>query len=1066
MQELTIEGYGLSPQQRHLWRLRDEDEPAVDYHAGLWLGVEGTLATGAFVGALRTLFARHEILRTSFQLLPGARVPVQVIRSARAADVHELDLTDLAPERQEREMAERAARLGAEPFDPAGGETLRALLMRRAPERAVIYLCQPALCGDVASLWNLARELARELEGASRPGDEPIQFADVAQWQHELFDSEDAQPGLEHWRATLRRVSSDGRLPFERSSSRPFRPVETVQPLPDDLAAAVARCADELGVDTTAVLASAWHAYLFRQRQAGGFAVATACPGRAYEGLDVAIGPFQKLLPIALDPRGETTFAKLARAEHAARGLAEEWHEYWDSERLAADSRGARYGFAHHGPVEELRAGRTLLRCLGRPSCVERLPLVLVCDETGSSFDLRIVHDPAAFGPAEVRTVAEQYATLLASACSAPSARLPELDLLGETERARLDGPFAETGPAPAADACIHDLIREQAAARPEAIAVTAEGVDLTYAELERRSNRLAHHLRSLGVGPDVFVGIFADRCVEAIVAILGALKAGGAYLPLPPSYPEDRVAFMLKDAGAAVVVTREADADRLPAHGGRTVVLERDRAAIDARDGTAPATGVGLDALAYAIYTSGSSGRPKGVPIPHANLVRSTRTRMQHYGRPVRSYLLLSSTAFDSSVAGIFWTLAQGGRLVLPPEGFERELDRLPELVARHRISHLLGLPSLWSALLAQASAGALGSLETVIVAGEACSTDLVRRHFETLPRTALSNEYGPTEATVWTTAFDCAELDGRERVPIGRPIPGARVRVLDAGSRPVAIGLPGEIHIGGAGLAPGYVDRPDLDEEKFVPDPVVDGGRLYRTGDLGRFLPDGNLDFLGRTDNQVKVRGFRIELEEIEAVLAGHEDVSEAVVVAIDGPAGDKRLVAYVLPGPRQPDVAALKAHLARSLPEHMVPSGFVILAELPRLPNGKLDRRSLPDPDAAESSRSHREPATALERVLVGLWAEVLGRETVGPDDDFFALGGHSILATQLFARITDQLQTRIPLRALFEHPTAASLAAHLTREPAEGARIRRTAELLLEVQEMSDEEAESALEDDRG
>ncbi|MEQ1894626.1 MAG: non-ribosomal peptide synthetase, partial [Planctomycetota bacterium] len=459
------------------------------------------------------------------------------------------------------------------------------------------------------------------------------------------------------------------------------------------------------------------------------------------------------------------------------------------------------------------------------------------------------------------------------------------------------------------------------------------------------------------------------------------------------------------------------------------------------------PAARGSADDLAYVIYTSGSTGKPKGVPVTHANLAHSTRARLAYYRQPVERYLLLSSFAFDSSVAGIFWTLVSGGTLVLPPEGFEKELTELPALIARERPTHLLGLPSLWSLLLEQAPPDALASLTTVIVAGESCPPELVKRHHATLARTALFNEYGPTEGTVWSTVFDTAQPCARPQVPIGRPIPGAANYVLDAAREPVPPGVAGELWIGGPGVVAGYLERPELTAERFADDPLMPGGRMYRTGDRARWLADGNLEFLGRIDQQVKVRGYRIELEEIEAVLGAHPAVRETLVTARDDGQG-LQLVAYVVASGAAPVESDLLRYLAERLPEYMLPARAITLSDWPRLPNGKIDRKALPAPEVA---LAFAEPEGALEIVLAALFADVLGCDEVSRHDDFFARGGHSLSATRLYARLKETLQVKLPLRALFERRTPAALAAELLRDPAEGARVQRVAEVVLSVLE---------------
>ena len=475
-------------------------------------------------------------------------------------------------------------------------------------------------------------------------------------------------------------------------------------------------------------------------------------------------------------------------------------------------------------------------------------------------------------------------------------------------------------------------------------------------------------------------------------------------------------------------------------------------------------------DNPAYLIYTSGSTGRPKGVLVSHRNLVHSTLARVSYYKESVNSFLLLSPFAFDSSMAGLFWTLCRGGMLVIPEEDSHRDPAHLAELIARHSVSHLLSLPALYELLLQQAEARQLASLRTVIVAGEPCRAELVVRHGETLPQASLFNEYGPTEATVWSSVHHCRPPAGQRPVPIGRPVANTQIYLLDSELQPVPVGVIGEVYIGGGGLARGYLNHPALTAAAFVPDPLSrePGARLYKTGDLARFLADGEIEFVGRNDFQVKIRGHRIELSEIELALAQHPGIKEAIVLAREKMAGDKRLTAYVVLNRAEAATAKqLREFLKEKLPEYMLPSSFVVLEELPLTANGKVDRNALPAPEQARPGLAavYVAPRTAVEELLCGVFSEVLQVERVGVRDSFFELGGHSLLATQVASRVRGALQVELPLRRLFEAPTVEGLAAILEGE-GERERVERTAELLLKLSDLSDEEVDDLMEERTG
>ncbi|HEY6927934.1 MAG TPA: amino acid adenylation domain-containing protein, partial [Steroidobacteraceae bacterium] len=612
------------------------------------------------------------------------------------------------------------------------------------------------------------------------------------------------------------------------------------------------------------------------------------------------------------------------------------------------------------------------------------------------------------------------------------------ITLLDAPERERLITGFNETGVEYRRDRFAHELVEEQAGAAPDAIAVVYEGLYLSYSELNRRANQLARYLVRQGIGPDQLVALCVERGLEMIVGLLGVMKAGGAYVPLDPSYPRERLQFMFEDAAPRVTLTQEKLRKELAPGMGRIVSLDGqwDEIAEQGSDNL-PSAGIGLTArhLAYVIYTSGSTGRPKGVMVEHGNLAAFVVSRRVVYGKPSH-FLLLSSVAFDSSVAGLFGTLTQGGKLSIASPEVARDPSRLFDDIHRQGVTDLLCVPSLYQSLLLFAETRRHSSERLrVIVAGEACGTSLVEGWRRTGFPAQLFNEYGPTEATVWATVFQCdAASTYATTVPIGRPVSNTRILILDEHRRPVPIGVSGEIYIGGAGIARGYLNRPSLTADRFVVDPfsTAPGGRLYKTGDVGRWRADGCIEFLGRNDNQVKIRGYRIELGEIESQLLQDERVKEAAVIALDEATSGKRLVAYYTAkrAGESPARDELRALLRSHLPEHMVPSAFVALETLPLTPNGKLDRAGLPAPDSQGLAfREEELPRGEVEETLASIWKALLHRQTVGRHDNFFDLGGHSLLAVQLTAAIERVFGREIPLRDVFTSPTIAGLASIL-------------------------------------
>jgi len=621
------------------------------------------------------------------------------------------------------------------------------------------------------------------------------------------------------------------------------------------------------------------------------------------------------------------------------------------------------------------------------------------------------------FLPAFVKRMTEHFEVLLEGFINQPTQTVGQLPLLTEAEQQQLIA-WNQTQTDYPVEKTIVDLFQEQVDKTPSNLAVVFEGQSLTYQELNFKANQLAHYLIEQGVQAETLVGICVERSIEMVIGLLGILKAGGAYVPLDPEYPAPRLQFMLEDSHIPILLTQTHLIEQLPASQAKLVGLDRDRATISAYSGSNPLPQTGPSNLAYVIYTSGSTGKPKGVMIEHKNLCHSTWTRQTYYqNTELKAFLLLSPVGFDSAVAGLFWSLTQGSMLVLPENA--RDLKSLTTQIWKHRISHLLCVPTLYSALLSQPDTDKLTGLKTAIIAGESGSQDILVQHHLKLPKTKLFNEYGPTEGTVWSSV---SELNSSflNAQCIGKPIANTQIYLLDAHHNPTPIGIPGELCLAGKGLARGYLNRPELTLSKFIEVNLFgEPKRLYKTGDLARWRKDGNLEYLGRLDHQVKLRGFRIELGEIETTLTQHETVREAVVVLIKDD-GNPRLAAYVtLTTPTDDTASVLRTWLKARLPDYLIPAHIMVLEQLPLTPNGKIDRNALPAPDLAPPPEVLKEPQSEVEHLLSQIWSEVLGYDITNTNTDFFEAGGHSLLATQLVSRIRERFAVEMPLKTVFEH-----------------------------------------------
>ncbi|HYX24784.1 MAG TPA: amino acid adenylation domain-containing protein, partial [Thermoanaerobaculia bacterium] len=1025
----TIEGFQLSPTQKHLWRQAKGD--AGPYRATCVLRLAGDLDAGALARALAGLVARYEVLRTTFHRIAGMALPLQVVGE------------------EPRFLLERHdARLEAmaePPVDLTAGPLLRAALVAGSSASHLLVLSLPALCADRATLAGLCRELAPAYEaevearmeagtGAAGTAPEPLQYVDYSVWQNELLAAEDTAEGRAFWRSVDRSGLATLELPYEGRPTAGFTPRTLVREA--GAVSAMEAAARHCGVGLAAFLLACWQALLWRLTERSDLVLGVLFEGRGYAELEATAGLLARFLPCSSRPAEGLSLRELAVRTQQALDDAEPWQESFswdaagDSAAGGADEPYLPFCFELvEGPASVYAGGGLTFTMEQLRACIDRFKVNLRCIRRGDQLVFELDFDESLLTPAGAGVLAEQFEQMLSSATEGPELSLGDLALVGPRERHRLLVQFEDARRPGGGEERIHDLIGESGRRAPDDVAVTCGDLEMTYRELVSRSSALAARLRAYGVGADVLVGVLCEPSPEMIVALLAVLEAGGAYVPLDPGYPMERLAFMLEDSGAAVLVSTERLARKLPEHRSRVLLLDRpeetDAAGVASRANPATA-----DSAAYVIYTSGSTGRPKGVVVSHRSLVSSTRARPLYYGQAVSRFLLASSFAFDSSVAGIFWTLIDGGSLLLWSDPSRLELGALIELLARRGASHLVCLPSLWSEVLLQAEPARLASLRAVIVAGEACPPDLVTRHLQALPQTLLFNEYGPTEATVWSSVHLAAAGDAYRRVPIGRPIPGARIHLLDPGQRLVPVGAPGELYVGGLGLARGYLGHPDLTADRFCPDPFSGqaGERLYRTGDLARWRPDGNLDFLGRVDHQVKIRGFRIEPEEIEALLVSHPAVRAAVVVAREDARGEKRLVAYLVPSAGDVPVDECRDLAGSHLPAFMVPAAWVTLPELPLTPNGKVDRKALPPPDdgGAAVVTPYVQPRTPVEEILCALWSEVLGVDRVGIHDDFFALGGHSLIATRVAARLNKGLGVDLPVRTLFRATTVEDLS----------------------------------------
>ncbi|WP_053640383.1 MULTISPECIES: non-ribosomal peptide synthetase [unclassified Streptomyces] len=1046
----------LSWTQERLW-LEEQLRPGdAAYNMPMVLRLRGPLDPGALQAAVDAVVRRHAVLRTRFALEDGA--PVQRVDADARVAVRERDLRD-APDPAADALA-RAMAETKEPFDLSAGPLLRVLLLRSGDEEHLLVLTAHHIAFDGWSFAVLLDDLSAAYRTAAGGGvPDPgagLQFADVARWQRETLDGRPLEDLVGRWTERLAGFPAVLELPADRPrpAVQAHRGARHRLALGTELSARLRELSRERDSTLFMTLLSAFGVVLSRHTGQERLLVGTPVANRERAEFEDVVGCFLNTVPLGLDLRGEPGFGDLVGrvTDHA---LAAFEHQGVPFGRLVTELAPER-DLSRSPLVQVLFALQNVrLGTFEAPGVTGELVEV---SEANSQFDLNLRmlddgeeilgwldYDTDLFDAETVERLAGHLVNCLTAVAADPDAPVTRVDLLGADERRRVVEEWNATDTDRDPERTLTSLLEERAPRTPGRTAVRCGDERLTYAELHRRANRLAWHLRDLGVGPDVVVGVHLERSAALMVALLAVLKAGGAYLPLDPGYPAERLGFMLADARVPVLLTGPGtDAASLAGEGVEVLVVDGDPAA--GRPDHAPEPIAGPDHLAYVIYTSGSTGRPKGVQVPHRGIVNRLLWMQDAYRLDASDTVLQKTPiSFDVSVWELFWPLLAGARQVLARPGGHRDPEYLARLIQDERVTVCHFVPPMLDTFLSAAPAGRCASLRLVVCSGEALPAELARRLHRTLPDTALENLYGPTEASVDVTRWSSRPGDDRSSVPIGRPIANTRVYVLDRLMAPAPIGVPGELFLGGVQLARAYGDRPGLTADRFVPDPFgAPGARLYRTGDLARWRPDGTVEYLGRIDHQVKVRGFRIELGEIEAALRELPGVGQAVVTVREDSPGDRRIVAHLTPETTGaapdttgavPDRTALRAGLARLLPEHMVPSAFVVLDRLPLSPNGKVDRKALPAPERPAGT-GRVAPRDDTERTLAELWQRVLRLDRVGATDNFFEIGGDSMHAVRVVG-LARERGLDIPLTELFAHQTVEAIAAWLTARTGQAA-----------------------------
>lgn len=1039
----------LSYAQQRLWFLDQLMPGNCLYTIPLLLTFTGVLNIDALTSSLEKLLQRHEALRTTFATIEGELQ--QVIAPAQPLVLPVVDLAGPEQETLKQHVIDEEIR---RPFDLTRDSLFRALLLCWSDTQHFLLLTIHHIVFDGWSKDILLKELAAYYEAfvSGQPAglaDLPIQYSDYAGWQRSWLQGERLQKQLTYWKEQL--AGAPGLLELAADRPRPAQPAfqgaSQHFTLSDSLLEKLQALSRSAGVTLFMTLLAAFQTLLYHYSGQEDIVVGTPVAGRVREATEGIIGLFVNTLALRTSLKENPPFRLLLdRVRRTASGAFA--HQDLPFERLVEEIGGAR-SLSHHPVFQvmfilqqaapgELTLPDLTLSLAELGTGTAKFDLTFELYESAGALSGRVEYNTALFEISTIKRMVTHWQRILEGCVADPEQRLSDFQLLSEAEQQQLLSTWAQSAQPFPQHFCLHQLIEAQVRRTPEAIALVCEDERISYRELDKKANQLAHYLQQHGVGPEVLVGIFMERSLEMVIALLAVLKAGGAYLPLDRAYPQQRLEFMIEDARAKIILTQQRMSQDVPGLPVSLICVDTEWEDIARESEQAPTSEVTAINSAYVIYTSGSTGQPKGAQIEHRGLINYLTWAMGAYeSAHAGTFPLYSSLAFDLTVTSLYLPLLTGNTLfILSPH--LSGVDLIAALARVHTFQSAKFTPAHLELLIQDAKQHGPGmhALRHVIVGGEALPVELVKSWFAYYPQTILYNEYGPTETTVGCIMQKITSSEtfcDWQTIPIGHPIANTRIFILDGEKQMVPIGVKGEIYIGGAGVARGYLHRPELTAERFLELPFSPGERVYRTGDIGLYRDDGVIEYYGRTDQQIKIRGFRIELGEIEAALRVHSAIRECVVIAQEEKLQGKRLIAYIVPEQEQSlSVSDMRPFLLKSLPDFMVPAAFIILKTLPLTAHGKIDRSALPAPEQEASTREEvfAGPRTPTEEVLTSIWLEVLHIKRIGIHDNFFAAGGHSLLAMQITSRIHEKFQVEIPLRSLFEAPTIAELSLVVT------------------------------------
>ncbi|OQK16463.1 hypothetical protein AU255_00715 [Methyloprofundus sedimenti] len=1054
----------LSSTQLSMWTMQQLEPDSIIYNLHLALQIQGEVKQEALHQAFQFLLQRHTQLRTVYRISDDETVKQHVLEVTEVEEIFSLiDASSWSKDQLQDDMTHKAR----EAFDLSSGPLIRTHFYEQNTDdkQNTLLICAHHIAIDLWSVLILIDELkiiyADLIAGQiSQLPALKSNYNDFVSWQQGYMQSPNSQKDWDYWQKQL-----SGELPllalptdYQRPTVSDYHGASLAFQLNKEDTEQLKNLAKKQGVTLFALLLTAYKVLLHRYTHQKDVIVGVPTSGRSQSSFALVVGNFVNPLPLRSYPSGDKSFTDYLAEVNESLQMALK-HQDYPFSQIVDQLQPER--IADHWPIYQTMfvlqqaqmgidsdlASLTLgensvesawgdwnVRAFKMEQRVENFDLMVMATEDAEGLVFSFQNRDSIFSSISIEQLKSNFATLLKGIVANPNERLLDLPLLACSERNKVLNEWnAKTVSYP--ECCLHELFEKQALKTPQSTAVCCSGMSINYQELNERANYVASYLSRIGISREDRVGLCLERSIEVIICIFAVLKSGGTYVPVDPGSPSERITDIIKDCDAKILITQDHLLEQIKIENISVLYLDRDWGKITEQELISQPSYVQPDNAAYIIYTSGSTGKPKGVVVSHANAVASTFARFNFYPEVVEGFLLLSSYTFDSSIAGIFWTLSQGGKLCIPSEESYQDPIALAEVIQQEQLSHLLCLPALYSLLLEGVKSSQLAGLKTVIVAGENCPSTLPRLHFKSLKNTRFYNEYGPTEGTVWCSAYEFKKSDVNVGMSafIGNPISNTKIYLLDEYLNPVAIGVTGELYIAGRGVCRCYYKQPNLTAERFIPNHFESGvgERLYRTGDLASWTNDGNLKFLGRVDHQVKIRGFRVELDEIESRLLEYGEVEEVMVIASESNAGTKHLIAYFVPVQSDLEelvsIDRLTLYLKSCLPVYMIPSFFVKLEQLPKTANGKINRKALPVPEWNELSiQQYTAPGTAIERQLSEIWAKVLRLEKAGINDNFFSLGGDSILAIQIAIQ-AHKAGLSFTARELFQNQTIAELAS---------------------------------------